>query len=163
MNSGVISYLVVIFFIFVFIRRMNKIKKNGLEAELKNRKININSTVNAGANVRANASSAVRTKKVKGNGYSRSYTGSAYSKPHKNGSSYGSVNVDRRIDSSPLRDDRTNDWLARQLRDEHIAFKKASDMFGLKIEHSAHCDAQLLKNYHNLNCDAKGIDMAKGK
>lgn len=159
MNSNLFSYIIVIFFIFVFIRRMNKIKKNGLEAELKKKNVNFNAAAKSGVN----ASSASRTKRVKGTGYSRAYTGSAYSKPHKSGSAYGSVNVDRRIDASPLRDDRTNDWLARQLRDEHTAFKKVSDMFGLKIEHSSHCDAQLLKNYHHLNCDAKGIDMAKGK
>lgn len=64
---------------------------------------------------------------------------------------------------STLRDDRTNDWLARQLREEHTAFKAASDMFGLKIEHAAHCDARLLKNYHHLNCDASGVDTAKGR
>ena len=63
---------------------------------------------------------------------------------------------------STLRDDRTNDWLARQLRDEHSAFKMASEMFGLKIEHSAHCDAKLLKHYHHLKCDASGVDTAEG-
>ena len=39
--------------------------------------------------------------------------------------------------SSTLRDDRNNDWLARQLREEHRAFKMTSEMFDLKIEHAS--------------------------
>lgn len=48
-----------------------------------------------------------------------------------------------------LMEDRQNDWLANQLREEHRAFKRTSDMFNLKIEHVAHCDAKLLHQYYN--------------
>lgn len=78
------------------------------------------------------------------------------------GNSYIGMRTERKYDGSSLRDDRDNDWLAGQLRDEHRAFKVASDMFGLKIEHAAHCDAKLLKNYHHLKCDASGVDTAQG-
>ena len=63
---------------------------------------------------------------------------------------------------SVLRDDRRNDWLARQLREEHMAFKATSEMFDLKIEHASHCDAKLLEQFHKRNCTASGIDMANG-
>lgn len=63
---------------------------------------------------------------------------------------------------SVLRDDRRNDWLARQLREEHMAFKATSEMFDLKIEHASHCDARLLEQFHRRNCTASGIDMANG-
>ena len=65
--------------------------------------------------------------------------------------------------SSTLRDDRNNDWLARQLRDEHRAFKLTSEMFDLKIEHASHCDAKLLEQFHRRNCSAEGVDLANGK
>ena len=65
--------------------------------------------------------------------------------------------------SSTLRDDRNNDWLARQLRDEHKAFKATSEMFDLKIEHASHCDAKLLEQFHKRNCSAEGVDLANGK
>ena len=65
--------------------------------------------------------------------------------------------------SSTLRDDRTNDWLARQLREEHKAFKETSEMFDLKIEHASHCDARFIEQFHRRNCDARGVDLANGK
>ena len=65
--------------------------------------------------------------------------------------------------SSVLRDDRNNDWLARQLREEHRAFKETSEMFDLKIEHASHCDARFIEQFHRRNCDARGVDLANGK
>ena len=64
--------------------------------------------------------------------------------------------------SSTLRDDRANDWLARQLREEHRAFKATSEMFDLKIEHASHCDVRLLEQFHKRNCTANGVDLANG-
>ena len=91
------------------------------------------------------------------------FSNNAYARNYNSRPSYNSVRSKERTTSSVLMDDRNNDWLAKQLRDEHIAFKSASDMFGLKIEHASHCDAQLLKNYHHLRCDAKGGETASGK
>ena len=65
--------------------------------------------------------------------------------------------------NSVLRDDKNNDWLARQLREEHRAFKLTSEMFDLKIEHASHCDARLIEQYHRRRCDAGGVDLANGK
>ncbi len=82
-------------------------------------------------------------------------------KPHKD-----IVSVSRDMgdakNSSVLRDDRTNDWLARQLREEHRAFKATSEMFDLKIEHASHCDSKLIEQFHHRYCDADGIDIANG-
>ena len=57
-----------------------------------------------------------------------------------------------------LKDDRSNDWMARQLRDEAIAMVKVSDMFKLKQSHSSNCDAEFIRRFHESNCDAEGID-----
>ncbi len=81
-------------------------------------------------------------------------------RPHKDITSVSRDMSDR--NSSVLRDDKNNDWLARQLRDEHRAFKMTSEMFDLKIEHASHCDARLLEQFHRRNCDANGIDLANG-
>lgn len=65
--------------------------------------------------------------------------------------------------SSSLRDDKHNDWLAKQLRDEHLAFKQTSAMFDLKIEHVSHCDAKIMRTQHHEHCDATLVDNAQGK
>lgn len=67
------------------------------------------------------------------------------------------------VNHNMLADDRTNDWLARQLRDEHLAFKQTKDMFDLKIEHASHCDAKYIRDFHHRECDAQRIDTASGK
>ena len=83
-------------------------------------------------------------------------------RPHKDIISVSRDMGDSR-NSSVLRDDKANDWLARQLREEHRAFKATSEMFDLKIEHASHCDARLIEQFHRRNCDANGIDLANGK
>ena len=60
-----------------------------------------------------------------------------------------------------FRDDYRNDWLAKQLQEEHIAFKKTSEMFSLKIEHASSCDAAMIKAFHEQHCDAKEVDTAQ--
>ena len=57
-----------------------------------------------------------------------------------------------------LKDDKTNDWLARQLRDEARAMSMLSDMFQLKTEHSNSCDAEFIRRFHESNCDSHGVD-----
>ena len=47
-------------------------------------------------------------------------------------------------------EDRENDWLAQQLREEKASEKRFSAMFGLKLEHV-------------LRCDADGVDNGEGK
>ena len=81
--------------------------------------------------------------------------------PHKDLVSVSRDMGDRR-NSSVLRDDKENDWLARQLREEHRAFKATSEMFDLKIEHASHCDARLMQQFHHRNCSADGVDLANG-
>ena len=61
-------------------------------------------------------------------------------------------------DSMTLKDDRSNDWMARQLRDEAIAMVKVSDMFKLKQTHMNNCDAEFIKRFHESSCDANGVD-----
>lgn len=82
-------------------------------------------------------------------------------RPHKDIISVSRDMGDKK--NSVLRDDKENDWLARQLREEHKAFKATSEMFDLKIEHASHCDARLLEQFHKRNCDAEGIDLANGR
>ncbi len=81
-------------------------------------------------------------------------------RPHKDIVSVSRDMGDKR--SSVLCDDKNNDWLARQLRDEHRAFKATSEMFDLKIEHASHCDARIMEQFHKRNCDASAVDLADG-
>lgn len=84
-----------------------------------------------------------------------------YKVPKKRSDGTGHVHKSKDSSVNTLMDDRENDWLANQLREEHKAFRKTSDMFDLKIEHVSHCDSRLLANYHHINCDANGVDSAQ--
>lgn len=59
---------------------------------------------------------------------------------------------------SDTMENRKNDWLTRQLNEERIAKKRMSEMFNLKQEHAANCDASHVRIEHYNNCDAGGID-----
>ena len=96
-----------------------------------------------------------------GSGKARRPGGFTNYRPHKDIISVSREMGDRR--DSVLRDDKDNDWLARQLREEHRAFRMTSEMFDLKIEHASHCDARLLEQFHRRNCTADGIDLANGR
>lgn len=133
--AGALVYLVVMFFIVFSIIR--SAKKNGYMA---------NKTGQPGA-----------VPAAKANARPRGYTNF---RPHKDIVSVSRDMSDR--NSAVLKDDRDNDWLARQLREEHRAFKLTSEMFDLKIEHASHCDARLLEQFHRHNCTADGIDLANG-
>ena len=54
-------------------------------------------------------------------------------------------------------EDRNNDWLAKQLREERFYEKKFSAMYGLKRQHAANCDADSLRREHEENCDAEEL------
>lgn len=55
-------------------------------------------------------------------------------------------------------EDKNNDWLACQIREESKAAQQVSDMLGLKYNHMRNCDAFNIKVEHSLHCDANGID-----
>ncbi len=55
-------------------------------------------------------------------------------------------------------EDRQNDWLAKQLREESRLLKRTSDMFDLKMEHLDDCDARDLKETHARNHRLGRID-----
>lgn len=58
-------------------------------------------------------------------------------------------------------EDRQHDWLARQLAEERVAYRRMSDMFELKRSHEASCDARSIQMEHEEHCDADGIDNAE--
>ena len=46
-----------------------------------------------------------------------------------------------------MKDDRKNDWLARQMREEERILRRG-DLMDLGASHAAVCDAEMLKKYH---------------
>ena len=56
-----------------------------------------------------------------------------------------------------LLEDRENDWLARQIREESECERHFSAMYGLKRQHAANCDADSLRREHEENCDAEEL------
>lgn len=46
-----------------------------------------------------------------------------------------------------MKDDRKNDWLARQMREEEKILRRG-DLMDLGASHAVNCDADMLKKYH---------------
>lgn len=57
-----------------------------------------------------------------------------------------------------LMEDRSNDWLAKQFREERRSLRVLNAMFGHEFENNSSCDAQMLREFHAANCSAGGID-----
>lgn len=58
-------------------------------------------------------------------------------------------------------ENRGNDWLARQLAEERAVKKRMSDMFDMRQEHQASCEAASVRQMHQENCDAHNVDNAR--
>ena len=54
-------------------------------------------------------------------------------------------------------EDRKNDFLARQIREERQSKINMDDMFQLKKSHADHCDANYVRMIHQTNCDAEAL------
>ena len=67
------------------------------------------------------------------------------------------------VKSYRLLEDRENDWLARQRREEEASERRFSAMYGLKRNHEAHCPARSLRDEHRDNCDAEGVDIGTAR
>ena len=66
-------------------------------------------------------------------------------------------------ESMTLKDDRSSDWMAKQMRDEALAMANVSEMFQLKNSHMNNCEAEFIKRFHESSCDASGIDNGSPK
>ena len=62
-----------------------------------------------------------------------------------------------------IRDDRSNDWLAKQMREERQALYRMAYMFGFKPGTSTIKAAAENRDFHSKNCSSEGVDTAKGK
>ncbi|MCR4990019.1 MAG: hypothetical protein K6A38_04065 [Lachnospiraceae bacterium] len=62
-----------------------------------------------------------------------------------------------------LMENRNNDWLAEELRDEQRALYRTNIMFGQQMEHRQVCDAKMLKEFHLEHCSAGGADTGQMK
>jgi len=60
-------------------------------------------------------------------------------------------------------EDRQNDWLAKELREEKRAQARINEMFQLKATNKRDCQAEMIRDFHRANCDAEGIDTAAGR
>ena len=66
------------------------------------------------------------------------------------------VTAEHRTTSSKLArqlEDRNNDWLAKELREERRKAAEISAMFALKQSHADNCDAYAIRQEHYNNCD----------
>ncbi len=169
-----IIYLCIMF--YVILRIVSSVKKNGKSALITDKTYRspaYNAVMEAinrdsGANEASVSNSSVRVDRPpvtsEPASASRINDNKAFEDSYKPRTDRTSGNMNKEAPVSRLMDDREHDWLARQLAEERIAKKRMSDMFELRKEHAANCDAHNLKAEHMNNCDAEGtVDAASGR
>ena len=73
------------------------------------------------------------------------------------GSSFGQVKTSRIGESGVLLEDRKNDWLAKQLREEAVIYRRGVG-FDLGASHNVNCAADDLKRGHIRVHNSNGLD-----
>lgn len=58
-------------------------------------------------------------------------------------------------------EDRKGDWLAKQRNEERILGRQMSAMFQLREEHQSQCEAELIRQFHEVHCESDDIDTAE--
>ena len=162
--EDIFSIVVTIFIVWFVISRLRKSRmelsevSKGTKAHTQNNTLvsNTQKSVPKPAKVPSTSASVVKAPVVKAPNYK---VPNYYGHTRRDGS--GHIHkFDQNASVSRLMDDRENDWLANQLREEHRAFRRTSAMFDLKIEHVSHCDATVLRTTHHNTCDANSVDTA---
>lgn len=154
--EALISYVVVILIVFSIIRK----KKRKLEGDTDIAKARQEAARNIAGNARS-----VRNTVSSGNNTAIKQTGGRKNtgvNPNMATRSFGTITKDGKVSSS-LRDDRNNDWLANQMREERNALFRLREMFGFQMQGKNLSDAELLKEFHMQHCDAERVDRASGK
>ena len=73
------------------------------------------------------------------------------------GSAYGQVKASRIGESSVLLEDRKNDWLAKQLREEALIYRRGNGI-DLGASHNVNCEADEIKRGHARRHNSNGLD-----
>ena len=73
------------------------------------------------------------------------------------GSAYGQTKASRLGENAVLLEDRKNDWLAKQLREEAAIYRRGSG-FDLGASHNVSCDADDIKRSHARRHNSNGLD-----
>ena len=90
-------------------------------------------------------------------GYSqRVPAASSYSK-NKNAAMFGQVKASRIGESAVLLEDRKNDWLAKQLKEE-AAIARRGSVYDLGASHEVNCDADKIKRDHVKRHNTNGLN-----
>ena len=98
-----------------------------------------------------NTSQARRTNAIKEANQDR------YAAAKTTGSAYGQVKVSRLGENAVLFEDRKNDWLAKQLREEAVIYRRGVG-FDLGASHNVNCAADDLKRGHIRVHNSNGLD-----
>ena len=89
--------------------------------------------------------------------YSQSRPVSSGYSQNKNAAMFGQVKASRIGESAVLLEDRKNDWLAKQLREEAAILRKGS-IYDLGASHGVNCDADRLKKDHIKRHNTNGLN-----
>ena len=112
---------------------------------------------NTAVNRRANSGNVYRSN-AKPKSYAKEYSSEGiYEGKMKDGVKHSAKG------GTTITDDRRNDWLAKQMREEKAALYRMGNMFGIKTGQGTINAATQNKNLHERSCQADGVDTASGR
>ena len=90
-------------------------------------------------------------------GYSQRVPAASSYSANKNAAMFGQVKASRIGENNVLLEDRKNDWLAKQLKEEAAILRRGS-IYDLGASHDVNCDADRLKREHVKRHNTNGLN-----
>lgn len=81
----------------------------------------------------------------------------AYTPGQNRSSQFGATKASRLAETGVLLEDRKNDWLAKQLREEAAIYRRGS-VYDLGAVHNVDCEADSIKRAHARRHNSNGLD-----
>ena len=115
------------------------------------------STGSSPAKPRSLASYGQNSRPAANSGYSQRVPAASSYSANKNAAMFGQVKASRIGENNVLLEDRKNDWLAKQLREEAAILRRGS-IYDLGASHEVSCDADKIKREHVKRHNTNGLN-----
>ena len=112
---------------------------------------------NTGSTSRPRSLSSYGQSSASNAGYSQRVPAASSYSQNKNAAMFGQVKASRIGESAVLLEDRKNDWLAKQLKEE-AAIARRGSVYDLGAAHEVNCDADKIKREHVKRHNTNGLN-----
>ena len=112
---------------------------------------------NTGSSSRPRSLSSYGQSSASNAGYSQRVPAASSYSQNKNAAMFGQVKASRIGESAVLLEDRKNDWLAKQLKEE-AAIARRGSVYDLGAAHEVNCDADKIKREHVKRHNTNGLN-----